>query len=75
MSFHGDPLCRCGSGPTGSPATILETRVVTGTGGGPEKTIFNGPRFLDPHGYRTVCVPASACRTPVSRCFSDGPKH
>jgi glycosyltransferase involved in cell wall biosynthesis len=36
--------------------TILETRVVTGAGGGPEKTILNGPRFLDRHGYRTVCA-------------------
>ncbi len=39
-----------------NPVTILETRVVTGTGGGPEKTILNGPRFLDRHGYRTVCA-------------------
>lgn len=38
------------------PITILETRVVTGAGGGPEKTILNGPRFLDRHGYRTICA-------------------
>ncbi len=39
-----------------SPATILEVRVVTGTGGGPDKTILNSPRFLDPHGFRTICA-------------------
>lgn len=36
--------------------TVLETRVVTGAGGGPDKTILNTPRFLDPYGYRTLCA-------------------
>lgn len=36
--------------------TLLEVRVVTGSGGGPDKTILNSPRFLDPHGYRTICA-------------------
>ena len=27
-------------------ATVLETRVVTGQGGGPEKTILNTPRYM-----------------------------
>jgi glycosyltransferase involved in cell wall biosynthesis len=35
---------------------VLDTRVVTGAGGGPEKTILNSPRFLDPLGYRMVCA-------------------
>ena len=35
---------------------ILHTRVVTRTGGGPEKTILNSPRFLAPYGYRTLCA-------------------
>jgi hypothetical protein len=35
---------------------VLETRVVTGTGGGPDKTILNTPRFLTTAGYRTVCA-------------------
>gem|GEM_PF-84476 len=30
---------------------VLHARVVTGTGGGPEKTILNSPRFLKPAGY------------------------
>jgi glycosyltransferase involved in cell wall biosynthesis len=30
--------------------------VVTETGGGPEKTIFSSPRFLEPFGYRVVCA-------------------
>ncbi len=35
---------------------ILDARVVTGTGGGPEKTILNSPRFLEPLGYRMLCA-------------------
>ena len=41
---------------TSETTTVLETRVVTGTGGGPEKTILNTPRFLDRAGYRTLCA-------------------
>ena len=35
---------------------VLHTRVVSGTGGGPEKTILNSPRFLRQHGFDCVCV-------------------
>jgi len=35
---------------------VLDVRVVTGTGGGPDKTILNSPRFLDPLGYRNLCA-------------------
>lgn len=35
---------------------VLHTRVVTGTGGGPEKTILNSPRFLNKSGYRSDCL-------------------
>lgn len=35
---------------------VLDTRVVTGAGGGPEKTILNSPRFLEPAGYRMLCA-------------------
>lgn len=34
---------------------VFDTRVVTGAGGGPEKTILNSPRFLESLGYRMVC--------------------
>src|SRR5438045_3228196 len=34
------------------PITVLDTRVVTGAGGGPEKTIINSPRFLEGSRYR-----------------------
>ncbi len=34
---------------------VLDARVVTGCGGGPDKTILNSPRYLAPLGYRTVC--------------------
>ncbi|QDT63298.1 glycosyltransferase [Calycomorphotria hydatis] len=35
---------------------VLHVRVVTETGGGPEKTILNSPRHLEQHGYRAKCV-------------------
>lgn len=35
---------------------VLHTRVVTGTGGGPEKTILNSPRFLDEYGINCACL-------------------
>lgn len=35
---------------------VLETRVVSGAGGGPDKTILNSPRFLNGVGYPTVCA-------------------
>jgi glycosyltransferase involved in cell wall biosynthesis len=35
---------------------VLHTRVVTGTGGGPEKTIFNSTRFLDSFGFSVLCA-------------------
>jgi len=35
---------------------ILDARVVTGAGGGPDKTILNSPRFLAPLGYRMACA-------------------
>jgi glycosyltransferase involved in cell wall biosynthesis len=35
---------------------VLDARVVSGTGGGPDKTILNSPRFLAPAGYRNLCV-------------------
>ena len=35
---------------------VLHTRVVTGTGGGPEKTILNSPRFLRRHGMESSCL-------------------
>jgi len=34
---------------------VFDTRVVTGSGGGPDKTILNSPRFLNQVGYRMVC--------------------
>jgi glycosyltransferase involved in cell wall biosynthesis len=37
-------------------ATVLDTRVVTGAGGGPDKTILNSPRFLSASGYRMLCA-------------------
>ena len=35
---------------------VLDARVVTGSGGGPDKTILNSPRFLGPMGYRMLCA-------------------
>jgi len=38
------------------PAVVLEVRVVRGSGGGPDKTILNSPRFLHAAGYETLCA-------------------
>lgn len=37
------------------PPVVVDVRVVVGAGGGPEKTILNSPRFLEPN-YRNLCV-------------------
>jgi glycosyltransferase involved in cell wall biosynthesis len=34
---------------------VFDARVVTGSGGGPDKTILNTPRYLEPLGYRMLC--------------------
>src|SRR3954468_3699772 len=45
------------AGPAGSgDVVVLDARVVTGTGGGPDKTILNSPRFLEGTGYRMLCA-------------------
>jgi glycosyltransferase involved in cell wall biosynthesis len=66
---------------------VLHTRVVTGTGGGPEKTILNSPRFLTPY-YRTLCAymhppgdpgfeqlreKAKKCQAPLLSVYDRGP--
>lgn len=35
---------------------VLDVRVVKGSGGGPDKTILNSPKYLDPLGYRMLCA-------------------
>jgi glycosyltransferase involved in cell wall biosynthesis len=35
---------------------VLDARVVSGAGGGPDKTILNSPRFVEPMGYRNLCA-------------------
>jgi glycosyltransferase involved in cell wall biosynthesis len=35
---------------------VLDVRVVKGSGGGPDKTILNSPRYLHPAGYRMLCA-------------------
>jgi glycosyltransferase involved in cell wall biosynthesis len=41
---------------TPEPTVVLDARVVTGAGGGPEKTILSSPRYLEPAGYRMLCA-------------------
>lgn len=38
------------------PPLVMHVRVVSGHGGGPDKTILNSPRYLERLGYRSVCV-------------------
>jgi glycosyltransferase involved in cell wall biosynthesis len=35
---------------------VLDARVLRGSGGGPDKTILNSPRFLKDAGYRMLCA-------------------
>jgi glycosyltransferase involved in cell wall biosynthesis len=35
---------------------VVDARVVAGSGGGPDKTILNSPRFLSAAGYRMLCA-------------------
>jgi glycosyltransferase involved in cell wall biosynthesis len=44
-----------GQGTLGQPV-VLDTRVVSGSGGGPDKTILNSPRFFAAEGYRMLCA-------------------
>jgi len=44
-----------GHPPPAARPVVFDTRVVTGSGGGPDKTILNSPRFLDRLGYRMLC--------------------
>jgi glycosyltransferase involved in cell wall biosynthesis len=41
---------------TSERPVVLHTRVVCGSGGGPDKTIFNSPRHLRPLGYSALCA-------------------
>src|SRR5262249_49189944 len=67
---------------------VLDTRVVTGCGGGPDKTILNSPRFLAADGYRRRCAymrpprdsgfeqlrrKAELCRAPLVSVADRGP--
>lgn len=48
----GSDACRT----KGEPFVVLDSRVIVGAGGGPEKTILNSPRFLASAGYRNLCL-------------------
>lgn len=51
------PSCADVAAPvSGIGRVVLHTRVVTHSGGGPDKTILNSPRFLEPFGYHTICA-------------------
>ncbi len=45
------PAARRGAAPV-----VLDARVLRGSGGGPDKTILNSPRFLKDAGYRMICA-------------------
>lgn len=50
------PVDQCSPASETNPPFVLHARVVTGAGGGPEKTILNSPRFLKPLGYSSACL-------------------
>lgn len=39
-----------------SMPTIVDARVLSGSGGGPDKTLINSPPFLEKAGYRMLCA-------------------
>jgi glycosyltransferase involved in cell wall biosynthesis len=66
------PEQRIDDSPTAIDApVVLHARVVSGHGGGPEKTILNSPRFLATRGYRGLCAylrpPQDAGFEPIRR--------
>lgn len=42
--------------PDSRSPVVLDARVVSGSGGGPDKTIINSPRYQLEDGYRMLCV-------------------
>jgi len=42
--------------PTPDTPTVLDARVICGSGGGPDKTILHSPPFLARMGYRMLCA-------------------
>ena len=43
---------------------VLDARVLSGSGGGPDKTIINSPRYLEQDGYRMLCVYLHSLKDP-----------
>ena len=54
MQTLAEPPLRISASTANNPV-VFDTRVVTGSGGGPDKTILNSPRFLDQLGYKMIC--------------------
>jgi glycosyltransferase involved in cell wall biosynthesis len=50
------PLASAHRRPARRNPVVLDARVVSGSGGGPDKTILNSPRFLEPAGYHNLCA-------------------
>jgi glycosyltransferase involved in cell wall biosynthesis len=55
-AHHTSASLRSGHPAVSDEPLVMHVRVVSGTGGGPDKTILNSPRFLARRGYRCVCV-------------------
>lgn len=55
VNVHSSPNGRLRERPAKLPV-VLDARVVCGSGGGPDKTILNSPRFLEALGYRNLCA-------------------
>src|SRR4051794_3803748 len=53
---NGEPHPEANGRTDPGPVVVLDARVVSGPGGGPDKTILNSPRFLAGSGYRMLCA-------------------
>jgi glycosyltransferase involved in cell wall biosynthesis len=56
MAAVAEPLQTTQSAVAPAQPMVMHARVVSGAGGGPDKTILNSPRHLTAHGYRCVCL-------------------
>lgn len=51
-----EPVASVDASRTAVDPVVLDTRVVTDSGGGPDKTILNSPRYFTSEGYRMLCA-------------------
>jgi glycosyltransferase involved in cell wall biosynthesis len=49
-------MVQCVNATAQSPSVVLDVRVITESGGGPDKTILNSPRYFAQTSYKNLCA-------------------